>query len=57
MPAKKEEPERDRRKGGLWEPVDLSPEEIAKACMQGPPKEKWDYLTKEEKPAESERVL
>ena len=41
----------------MWEPVDLSPEEIAKACMQGPPKEKWDYLTKEEKPAESERVL
>ena len=23
-----------------------TPENIAKACMQGPPKKSWDYLTK-----------
>lgn len=38
--------DKDTRTGTLWEPVEASPEEIAKACMEGPPKAKWDYLTK-----------
>ena len=42
-PAKKDG-EKDRRTGTLWEPVDLTPEQIALACMQGPPKKKWEYL-------------
>ena len=29
--------------GSIWHPVDLSPEQIALACMQGPPKQEWDY--------------
>ena len=43
-------PDKDRRMGSLWEPVEASPEEIAKACMEGPPKERWDYLKGKEKP-------
>ena len=43
--AKKQQT-RDKRIGTLWEPVEASPEEIAKACIEGPPKAKWDYLTK-----------
>lgn len=39
----------DRRMGTLWELVEASPEEIAKACMEGPPKAKWDYLNKGKK--------
>ena len=42
--AKDEKPEKDARYGTLWEPVDLTPEEIARACMQGPPKKRWNYL-------------
>ena len=34
----------DVRTGTLWDPVDAPPEEIARACMQGSPKEIWDYL-------------
>ena len=37
---------KDKRMGKLWEPVEASPEEIARACMEGPPKERWDYLEK-----------
>lgn len=37
---------KDKRIGKLWEPVEASPEEIARACMEGPPKERWDYLEK-----------
>jgi hypothetical protein len=44
MAEKVERPEKDARYGTLWEPVDLTPEEIARACMQGPPKKRWDYL-------------
>ncbi len=43
----KREPLADKRIGTLWDPVDASPEEIALACMQGPPKETWDYQSKE----------
>ena len=35
---------KDRRMRTLWEPVEASPEQIARVCMEGPPKEKWDYL-------------
>ena len=28
------------------EPIPDTPENIAKACMQGPPKKDWDYLKK-----------
>ena len=45
---------KDKRIGTLWDPVDASPEEIARACMQGPPKEKWDYQTKETEPEPEE---
>ena len=45
-------PEKDPRTGTLWDPVDAPPEEIARACMQGPPKEDWDYLRKGKEPAE-----
>ncbi len=41
---------KDKRIGTLWDPVDASPEDIARACMQGPPKEKWDYQNKESEP-------
>ena len=34
------------------DPIPDTPENIAKAIMQGPPKEKWRYLD-EEKPAAS----
>ena len=27
-------------------PIPDTPENIAKACMQGPPKKDWDYLKK-----------
>ena len=43
-------PEKDKRLGTLWDPVDASPEGIARACMQGPPKEQWDYQTKAPEP-------
>ena len=43
--AKKQRARRDRRTGSIWEPVNLSPEQIALACMQGPPKKEWDYLS------------
>ena len=36
--------EKDARYCTLWEPVDVTPEEIACACMQGPPKKQRDYL-------------
>ncbi len=42
----------DQRVGTLWEPVEATPEQIALACMQEPPKKKWDYLSKGEKPPE-----
>ena len=42
----------DKRMGSIWEPVEATPEEIAKACMQGPPKETWDYLNRSEKQKE-----
>ena len=29
---------------GMPEPIPDTPENIARACMQGPPKKKWDYL-------------
>ena len=29
------------------EPIDASPEDIARACMFGPPKREWDYLKTE----------
>ena len=47
MPRKNQT--KDKRIGTLWEPVEASPEEIARACMQGPPKETWDYLSKGKK--------
>ena len=31
-----------------------TPENIALACMQGPPKKKWDYLAREKDEAEGE---
>lgn len=42
--------DKDKRMGSIWEPVDASPADIALVCMQGPPKEQWDYLTKGEPP-------
>ena len=48
---------KDKRMGSLWEPVEASPEEIAKACMEGPPKEKWDYIEKPKKRAKGGRSL
>ncbi len=41
---------RDKRVGTIWDPIDLTPEQIALACMQGPPKKEWDYLMKETPP-------
>ena len=46
---------KDKRIGKLWEPVEASPEEIARACMEGPPKERWDYLEKGEKSTNKDR--
>ena len=34
-------------------PIDASPEDIARACMFGPPKRQWDYL-KNRQPADDE---
>ena len=31
-----------------------TPENIARSCMQGPPKKKWDYLAREKEEAEGE---
>ena len=31
-------------------PIPDTPENIAKACMQGPPKKKWRYLKKRVRP-------
>ena len=45
-----EQTDKDKRIGTLWDPVNASPEEIARACMQGPPKERWDYQTKNTEP-------
>ena len=39
-----------KRKGGrppelkMPEPIPDTPENIARACMEGPPKRRWDYL-------------
>ena len=44
MPKKLKMPER----------IPDTPENIALACMQGPPKKKWDYLAQEKDEAESE---
>ena len=44
----------DKRIGSIWEPVEATPEEIALACMQWPPKEQWDYLTKTPPPDEDD---
>ena len=49
MAAKDKKPKKDVRYGTLWEPVDLTPEQIAKACMQGPPKLQFDYLKSRDK--------
>ena len=45
---------RDKRIGTLWEPVNAMPEEMALACMEGPQKKKWDYLTKDNPPQNDE---
>lgn len=37
----------DSRMGTEWEPFDLSPEQIARLAMQGPPKKDWRYLQKQ----------
>ena len=37
-PASRERPLR------MPEPIDAAPEDIARACMFGPPKREWDYL-------------
>ena len=34
----------------LPKPIPDTPENIARACMQGPPKKQWDYLKKEAEP-------
>ena len=47
----------DRRMGGLWEPVEASPEEISQACMEGPPKENWGYLDKAQERGKDGKVL
>ena len=48
---------RDRRVGTIWDPIDLSPEEIARACMQGPPKKEWDYLKKNTPPDDDQPAV
>ena len=53
MPRPKKTSE-DKRIGTLWEPVDATPEEIAQACMQGPPKRKWDFKSKKKEPEAAE---
>ena len=45
---------RDRRIGGVWDPIDLTPEQIALACMQGPPKKEWDFLNRKPLPPGAE---
>ena len=45
---------RDRRIGGVWDPINLTPEQIALACMQGPPKKEWDFLNRKPLPPGSE---
>ena len=52
--AKDKKPKKDVRYGTLWEPVDLTPEQIAKACMQGPPKLQFDYLKPRDKKPQAE---
>lgn len=31
------------------EPIDATPEEVARAIMQRPPKKKWDFMQKRKK--------
>lgn len=35
-------------------PWTAPPEEIARACMQGPPRKEWEYVTKENTPPDDE---
>jgi hypothetical protein len=52
--AKKQTKGKDARTGTLWEPVDATPEQIALACMKGPPKKEWEYLKKGKKTQSTE---
>ncbi len=54
--ATKKDDMKDARTGTLWEPVDMTPEQIARACMQGPPKKKWDYMKNWTKQAEESKT-
>ena len=36
-------------KNKMPEPIPDTPENVALACMQGPPKKKWEYLKKQGK--------
>ena len=44
MTAKKK---KDARVGTLWQPVDATPDEIARACLTTPPPKQWEYEKKE----------
>jgi hypothetical protein len=33
-------------KNKMPEPIPDTPENVARACMQGPPKKEWEYLKK-----------
>ncbi len=47
----KETPKRGRPvQNTLPPPIPDTPENIAKACMQGPPKKEWRYLKKRARP-------
>ena len=46
MPTKdsKREENSSRHRREMPKPIDDTPENIARACMKGPPKKKWDYM-------------
>ena len=39
---------KDARTGTLWQPVDATPDEIARACLTTPPPKQWEYEKKKD---------
>ena len=46
MATKAKKPRGRPVKNTMPEPIPDTPESVARACMQGPPKKDWDYLKK-----------
>ena len=42
---------KNARIGTLWQPVDATPDEIARACLTTPPPKQWEYEKKKAAPS------